>query len=284
MISAREFFDDLQRGGEANFHDKYRKGNLIELSSPGRVIMTGDLHGHQRNFDRLVRYADLQKNPNTHLVFHEVIHNGHPEVPGEDHTFMMLAQVAKLKVRFPDQVHFLMGNHEMAQCSGEEVLKGGHRMLKIFTNGLHAIFQDHADMILQAISDFLLTLPIAIRTENRIWMSHSLPSNHHLLQFDTDIFRELLSLQDISHNKSLRALLWDRRHDEACLSDLMQRWHVDMFIVGHQSQEYGHGRPLDEMIILASDHNHGHCLPFDLSVDYTSDALYGLIKPLASIA
>jgi len=284
MISARELFDDLKRGGEANLQDKWRKGNLIELPANGKVIMTGDLHGHQKNFDRLVRYADLEKNPNTHLIFHEVIHNGHPEVPNEDHTFIMLIQVVKLKIAFPDQVHYLMGNHEMAQCSGEEVLKGGHRMLKIFTNGLHARFREHADMALQAISDYLLTLPIAIRTENRIWMSHSLPSKRHLAQFDDAIFQDTLEGQHVVSDKSLRALLWDRRHDEACLSNLMQRWHVDIFIVGHQSQEYGHGRPLDEMIILASDHNHGHCLPFDLSVDYTSDELYGLIKPLASIA
>jgi hypothetical protein len=40
----------------------------------------------------------------------------------------------------------------------------------------------------------------------------------------------------------------------------------------------------DKMIILASDHNHGTFLPFDLRKDYTIEQLEKLIRPIASIA
>jgi hypothetical protein len=58
---------------------------------------------------------------------------------------------------------------------------------------------------------------------------------------------------------------------------------ADIFILGHQRQEQGYTRAGDNLIILASDHNHGCILPINVCKIYTVDELVGLIIPLAAI-
>jgi mRNA degradation ribonuclease J1/J2 len=60
--------DLLNKGIEANNADNYRRDNLIYLPAEGSVIVTGDLHGHRRNFERIVAFADLANNPDRHIV------------------------------------------------------------------------------------------------------------------------------------------------------------------------------------------------------------------------
>jgi hypothetical protein len=58
---------------------------------------------------------------------------------------------------------------------------------------------------------------------------------------------------------------------------------VDIFILGHQAQEQGWSRAGENLIIIASDHNHGCLLPIELAKSYTIDDLTSLIVPLTSI-
>lgn len=282
-MTPQEIIQALQQGCQANLQDSCRRGSLIELGDAGQVIMTGDLHDHQRNFDRLVGLADLQNNQHNHLVLHELIHRSHSALPNHCHSYQLVAQAAALKARFPDQVFYLMGNHEMAQASRDEVLKNGQPMVQALIDGAKDTYGSDAEAVIEALDKFILSLPIAVRTENRIWLSHSLPSPRHTKNFDHTIFDKPVSHDMISHNESLHALLWDRRHSDEALAELSARWNVDHFIVGHQAQESGFARPLTNMLILASDHNHGHYLPFDLATTYTPDQLLTTPKPLAAL-
>ena len=54
-------------------------------------------------------------------------------------------------------------------------------------------------------------------------------------------------------------------------------------MTGHQPADWGYEMPNDLLLILASDHDHGVCLPIDLAKDYTMESLIGQIVPLASI-
>lgn len=283
-MTTKEIIAALENGAKANRQDPYRKGNIIHLHDPGEVIMTGDLHGNQKNFDRLVRFAQLQKHPNRHLILHELLHSTSTNALNECHSYLLKAQAAQIKAQFPRQVHFLLGNHAMAQISRDEVLKSGQPMLRALNTALHASCGEYAPLVIQALDDFLLSLPLAARTDNRIWMSHSLPSIRHLSHFDDTIFQKKLTLDDMKNNTSLHALIWDRSHTTACLEKLQQLWDVDMFIVGHQPQAQGCARPHENMIILASDHSHGCFLPFKLKRTYSPDDLFNLVRPLASVA
>jgi hypothetical protein len=59
---------------------------------------------------------------------------------------------------------------------------------------------------------------------------------------------------------------------------------VDIFILGHQPQQQGWSRAGKNLIIIASDHNHGCLLPIDLAKSYTVETLIDSIVPLASIS
>ena len=56
---SEDLIDLLKRCVESNKTDKHRYGNLIRLPSKGSLIVTGDLHGHRRNFERIIAYANL---------------------------------------------------------------------------------------------------------------------------------------------------------------------------------------------------------------------------------
>jgi hypothetical protein len=59
---------------------------------------------------------------------------------------------------------------------------------------------------------------------------------------------------------------------------------VDTFILGHQPQPQGWSRAGNNLIILASNHNHGCLLPINLTESYSIEQLIDSIVPLTSIA
>jgi hypothetical protein len=150
--------------------------------------------------------------------------------------------------------------------------------------GICVTFAEKAGLVMQALDDYIISLPLAIRTGNRIWMSHSLPSRQHMRDFDDFIFEKVLALDDMKSNPSLHALAWDRVHSRECLEVLRRLWNVDLFITGHQPQEKGFKVVHDHLLILASDHLHGCYLPFGLDCPYTAADLAAAIRPLAELA
>ena len=283
-MTTREIIAAFEKGARANREDKCRYGNLIKFSSPGEVIMTGDLHGNEKNFSKLRKYADLGNNPERHLILHEMLHCSQNQSANQCHSYQLLAQVAQLKAEFPHQLHILMGNHAMAQVTKDEILKGGQPMVRALNNAISSTFNENRALVTHALDEFIMSFPIAARSENRIWMSHSLPSMRHLVHFkNSDIFEKKLILEDIKSNPALRALTWDRSHSEKCLDELRTMWEVDYFIGGHQPQSEGCCCNHQRMIILASDHPHGCFLPFNLQNNYLPNELFSLIRPLASI-
>ncbi len=282
-MTTKEIIAAFERGARENRRDSFRTGNLVHLTPPGSVFMTGDLHGNELNFDRLCRAAQLARHPRRHLILHEILHNTMNQSVDQCDSYLLLARAAQLKTNFPHQVHFLLSNHEMAQLTGDEILKNGQPMVRAVNTSISVEFAEKSTLVQQAMYDFILSMPVAIRTANRIWMSHSLPSDRHIRSFESDIFDQELTLEDIKHNSSLHALTWDRRQSPDGLDMLQEKWDVDHFIVGHQPQATGYCLLHDRLIILASDHPHGCYLPFELGKKYNKEELFDLIKPLASI-
>ncbi|MBN1845961.1 MAG: hypothetical protein JW810_09775 [Sedimentisphaerales bacterium] len=282
-MTTKELIAAFERAARANRLDPWRDGNLIRLPATGSVIMTGDLHGHELNYERLCRAADLAVHRDRHLILHEILHSANTRSPDQCDSYLLLAKAAQLKVEYPGQVHFLLSNHEIAQVTRDEILKAGQAMVRAVTNSIATTFAEKSPLVMQALDDFILSMPLAVRTENRIWMSHSLPSMRHWKTFDERIFSRKLTRLDLQNDASLRSLTWDRQQAEAGLEQMARRWQVDHFIVGHQPQSHGCDRRHGRLIVLASDHAHGCYLPFFLDKNYAPEELFGLIKPLASI-
>jgi hypothetical protein len=59
---------------------------------------------------------------------------------------------------------------------------------------------------------------------------------------------------------------------------------VDLFVLGHQPQQHGWIQAGNNLIILASDHNHGCLLEIDLAKSWSVAELSAQIVPLASVS
>ena len=117
-----------EKGIDLNYSAKYRKGNVIALPQTGKAVISGDLHGHRRNFERIVSHADLKNNPDTCIIFQEILHGGMEDEFGGCLSFKLFFEILEFQQEHPDQVYLVMGNHDTAIISDSDVMKGGKEM------------------------------------------------------------------------------------------------------------------------------------------------------------
>src|SRR6185436_6415141 len=177
--------DTFRKAAELNLEDPIRQGSLLCFANYGQVVMTGDLHGHRRNFEKLVRYCRLENTPIRHVILHEMIHE-EPQFLGDaDRSVELLLDAAKWKTFFPEQVHFLQSNHELAQLQNHQISKGGRIVTDDFDRGVREVFEtENVSRLLDAIDEFIASFPLAGRTSNRIFLAHSLPDVQDIEDFD----------------------------------------------------------------------------------------------------
>src|SRR5262249_38316892 len=126
----------LRRAAQACRTTPGRQGRTIRLEEATEVLATGDLHGNLENFRRLLARADLAKHPSRHLVLQEVIHRLMNYTGGLDNSHQLLDVVAALKCQYPRQVHFLPGNHELAQFTDRRIDKNDQELNGEFRKGV----------------------------------------------------------------------------------------------------------------------------------------------------
>ncbi|MBU1518225.1 MAG: metallophosphoesterase [Planctomycetes bacterium] len=280
---AEEFIKLLENGIVANKQDKYRKVNLIVLPQAGDVVIAGDIHGHRRNFERIVSYANLEENPERHLILQEIIHGGPEDEKGGCLSFEVLADAVKLKIDYPDRVHFILANHDTAFINNSDVMKNGKEMNTAMRAAMQRRFGEDVQKLESAIERFLFSQPLAVRCPNRIWISHSLPSDRMVEKFDFTIFDRALKISDIVRPNSAYLLTWGRGQSSKSLRFLAQQLDIDLFVLGHQVQETGWMSNDENLVIIDSQHNHGHLLCIDLTAQYTIKKLVDSLIPIASI-
>lgn len=275
-----QIFRDAAR---LNLNDPYRQGAIIRLPGYGQVVMTGDLHGNKKNYEKLQHYAMLDRVSARHVILHELVHAElNTRELDQSHELSFLA--AKYKCEFPEQVHFLQSNHELAQLTGYPIAKNGRAVIDEFNRSVAIAYgENRAEEVLAALNEFIASFPLAILTENRIWMSHSLPNSYDMKEFNPAIFDHPPTMRELHEDKSIFSLVWGRRQTPEQIEQLAQLLDVDIFITGHQPQEMGYNVLFDRLIILASEHNHGSFLPFDLSRRQTVDELIRNIRKFVAV-
>ncbi len=139
-ITAETAIEAFGIATEENQVCRHRIMQTVHLPGESEVWMTGDLHDHRRNLDKLIRAADLGTHPDRHLVLHELIHGDHYDAAGAEDSWVTLLRAAELKCDFPDQVHFLLANHDLAQIFGEGISKNGVSVCEAFTAALKRDF------------------------------------------------------------------------------------------------------------------------------------------------
>lgn len=278
---AEKTIEILKTAANLNKEENGRVGSTINLPETGRLIITGDIHGNRNNFVKILKYADLENNPETHIIFQEIIHGGPMDENGGCLSFQLVAEAAQLKIKYPDQVHFIMGNHDTSVILETDVLKGGKEMNAALFSAMDACFQGKCDTVVLALKQFLFSQALAARTKTGLLISHSLPADRFIDTFDSAVLDRDLQINDIIRPNSAYVLTWGRRHSQQCLDELAEMLRAKLFILGHQQQDEGYSQAGNNLLILASDHINGAILDIDLAKDYNIDSLEGCIKKLA---
>lgn len=280
----QETVDLCRQGSQINRSVEFRDGNIIHLPETGRLVVTGDLHGHRKNFEKVMSFSDLENNPDTHIVFQEILHGGAEDEFGGCISFKLFFDILRMQIRFPKQVHLIMGNHDTAIITDSDVMKGGREMNRPFQKAMKHCFSEGYEPVKAALIECLLSQPLAVKTSRKIWVSHSLPANRFADDFDTSVFEKQLQAEDLKRPLPAYTLTWGRDHSKETLAKLGGKFDVSTFILGHQPAETGFRLVSENTIILATEHNHGCLLPVDLSKSYTTEELVSFIIPTASVA
>jgi len=284
--SAEQVVETFQTATEENQLSVLRDQQLVTLPEEGEVWMTGDIHDHRRNFDRLIRAADLGANPQRHLVLHELIHGDRFDSNGADGSWELLYRAAELKCDFPGQVHFLLANHDLAQIHGEGIMKAGMSVCEAFNAGLKRDFVADAAKVNVALTEFLLSLPLAIRTYNGLFFCHSMPTDDQTPNFDYTVFTRPLTGPDYRRRTGpVYQLIWGRHMSPATVDLFADSVGAKLIVTGHQPQDMGYATNGERHLIIASDHNQGVFLPLSLSEEYAnSEALVDRLVQFIELA
>lgn len=263
--------------------DPNRKSSVVHFGSAGQLVVTGDMHGNCRNFEKLQRYCALERSPGRSVILHELIHQELQGAGEVDGSIDLLLRAAQWKCDFPDNVFFLQSNHELAQLRHQEITKGGRSVLDDFALGVEQRFgREDRDSVLRAVESYIAALPLAARTANGVFICHSLPDPLMLDSFDITVFNRIPTDADLSPGGAAYVLVWGRFQTPEEVEFFGRRLGAELFVVGHTPQEFGYNR-IGRMLILASDHNHGAFLPIDLSRQYTPEQLEAAVRKFVSV-
>lgn len=274
----------LFEAARLNLEDPNRKGALLTFGTAGQLVMTGDMHGNHRNFDKLQKYCALKTSPSRFVVLHELIHAEPERYNDPDLSIDLLIRAVRWKCEFPDNVFFLQSNHELSQLCAHEIVKGGRSVLHDFEAGVAIRFgASGAGKVLDGVLDYIASLPIAAKTAGGIMLSHSLPSAGFMDFFDPAVLERNPTAADLNPGGSAHALVWGRFQPAEAIERFAAKLGVEIFVVGHTPQEAGFNM-IGRLIILASDHAHGVFLPIDLSRKYAVEELAQSIRKFAGVA
>jgi hypothetical protein len=272
----------LQRAAQHFRTTPGRAGRLVALQDVDDVLVAGDLHGHVANFRQLLPLADLANHPRRHLVVQEIVHGPFRYPLGGDRSHQLLDLVAALKCQFPRQVHLLMGNHELAQWTSRRIGKEEGNLLELFDAGVKLAYGEQGDDVLAAYREIFLAAPFALRTPNRVYLSHSLPPGSRLAGFDPALLeREVAEEADVVPGGALHSLVWGRDTSPENVGAFLEKVDADLLVTGHLACENGFDAPNERQLVLDCDGSPAcYCL-FPADRPLTHAELVACVRALA---
>ncbi len=253
-----------------------RTGKVVRVPATCTdVIVAGDMHGHVPNFQAVLKTADLAANPNRHLVLQELIHGKFTYPTGGEKSHQLVDLFCALKSQFPDRVHYLPGNHELAQLSNRPIGKGNDSYNTEFRLGVTSAYgSGMGQEIYRAYLDLFAVLPLAIYSPNRILMTHSVPSSKDLSAFDPRrLLAEKYSDRDLEPGGSIYALVWGRDIGEANAESFLTKMDADRVITGHIPLDAGFLAPHPRHLIVDCSTNPAACVRFPADRPITAEEL-----------
>jgi hypothetical protein len=263
----------------ANQNTGVRRGNVVELTESGaeRLVLGADLHNHWENYLVITSAADLT-NPRCHLVLQEVCHGGPKDKCGGCQSFKMLEAVAKLKVDHPENFHFLLSNHEWAELVEHPICKGGCVLNLSFRMGLQSAYRSAADEVHAAAREFIASCPLAVRTSNGLFCTHSIPEAADSEGFDASVFSKDLVEDDFRSCGDIARMVWGRDFRLANSQAFLKEVNAQFAVTGHEPCEEGFHEANAKHLIIDSSHEAGTYLDLPIAEALTMKRLLGYVQ------
>jgi hypothetical protein len=161
--------------------------------------------------------------------------------------------VAALKCQYPKRVHFLLGNHELSQWTARRIEKADRDLNDAFRQGVRTAYGAQGEAIYATYLTLFAVAPVALRTPNRVFLSHSLPTAKRLETFDPAVLlRDEFCATDLSLGGSVHSLVWGRDTKAATAAAFLNKVDADLLITGHILCEQGFAVPNARQLILDS--------------------------------
>ena len=268
----------MDRATTATEADPFQEGFLIQLPARGDVLLTGDLHGNQGNLQRVIKLANLPRRRDRHLVVQELVH----EFDGRDvdRSYRLVETFARLKTMFPARAHMILGNHEFAETCGLDIGKKGRTLNWCFEEGLRDAYGDRWEEVKEAYRRFWRTTPLAVRTANRLFMTHSTPRLEKLGDLSLDYLRTASPDEVFSRNGAVFAMLWGRDYRPEAAEAFAERMDADALLVGHTPCDNGFAVPNQRVIVLDSKDLEARYVLLPLDRSLTQRAIINRLKKL----
>ena len=288
MVASIEYIENViakfGQATEANLATPGLVGNVIELGAElaDEVMITGDLHGHRRNFNLIKRKAALDVHPRRHLILQEVCHGG-PTYPqnGGCMSHTVLEDVAKLKAQYPERVHFILGNHELAELTEYPIQKNKQMLNLLFRFGLQQMYGPAADKVREAFFPFLRSSPLAVRLPHGVFVSHSVPELVDTQEFDKTIFTRELDDDDYQRRTGIFQLVWGRDYRQENARAFAELVGAKILINGHEPCPEGFNAPNDVQIILDCCTQQPTYVILPTDREYSHEEIVGRIEKLS---
>ena len=258
MPSADRVLNTVRRAVDLTRSTPGRKGHLVHLRDCDEIMVVGDLHGNIANFQAILQRADLAAFPRRHLVFQEVVHGIYFYPDGGDKSHQLVDMCCALKCQYPTRVHYLPGNHEIAQLTGRKVGKSTNDLNALFQAGVASAYGVHAPGIYRAYMDLFEHLPLALRTPNRVFICHTVIPTKQLPTFQASQLEiETYVETDYQPGGIAYGILWGRDVSQATVKEFLRKLDADLLVTGHIAHDAGFHVPNDYQIIVECSESPG---------------------------
>jgi hypothetical protein len=263
MPDPRKLLTTIRRATELSRSTPGRSGGIVAPPRADEVMVVGDLHGNLRALQKALQAAALDRHSGRHLVLQELIHGNLMYPDGQsDRSHQLLDVFAALKCQYPDRVHLILGNHELAELTGRVIGKDGEALNDKFRLGVSTAYGALADQIYESYKGLFAALPLAIRTANRVFVCHTIPDRDDLDALDLELLKaDTWPDEAKERGGTIYAMTWGRDTAAETADRFAAMVDADWFITGHQPCEQGfHLANHRQIIIDGTDPYPAYCL------------------------
>ena len=147
-------------------------GKLVELPKDGKAIVVTDNHGNLDDYNKYMNIWEEYRNENAYFIITgDFIH----AMGKKDDKSIEILDSVKHCWENNENFYPLIGNHEWSTISNISAYNGSINQFLNFKELLRERFGSRWNRKLDEYQEFFKKLPLAIRTANKVFISHAGP-------------------------------------------------------------------------------------------------------------